>query len=63
MDFSRGVAGLADSVAVNRPLRLSARSSLHVNALVPAIQNAREFEQPHQVEPTFDPIESTAWAL
>ena len=62
MDFSSGVAELADSIAENRPCRLSARFCLHVNELVLAIQNASEVGQPYRVESTFDPIEPMAWA-
>jgi predicted dehydrogenase len=62
MDFSRGVAEMAAAIAENRPCRLSARFSLHVNEIVLAIQNAGENNCTHKLKSTFDPIEPMSWA-
>jgi predicted dehydrogenase len=62
MDFSRGVAEMAAAIAENRPCRLSARFSLHVNEIVLAIQNAGENNCTHKLKSTFDPIEPMPWA-
>jgi predicted dehydrogenase len=62
MDFARGVAELASAIKENRPSRLSARYSLHVNEMVLAIQNALETSSTYLVKSTFDPIEPMPWA-
>ena len=61
MDFCRGVAELADSLEENRPCRLSARYSLHVNELVLAISGAGAGIS-KEITSTFDPIEPMPWA-
>jgi len=62
MDFARGVAELADAVAENRPCRLSARFSLHVNELVLAIHDSAQGGTPRELESTFEPVEPMPWA-
>jgi len=62
MDFSRGVAEMAQAIAENRSCRLSAQYSLHVNEIVLAIQNALEHSCTYKVKSTFDPIEPMPWA-
>jgi predicted dehydrogenase len=60
MDFSRGIAELADAVAENRPSRLSARWSLHVNELVLAMSDGDRTQ--HELRTTFEPIAPMPWA-
>ena len=62
MDFARGVAEVADAMREDRPCRLSARYSLHVNELVLAIHHAKENNCTYQVKSHFEPIEPMAWA-
>ncbi|MEM8673675.1 MAG: Gfo/Idh/MocA family oxidoreductase [Cyanobacteria bacterium P01_G01_bin.67] len=62
MDFARGIAELANAVKEERPCRLSARYSLHVNELALAIHYATETNCTYQVKSTFDPIEPMLWA-
>lgn len=62
MDFARGIAELASAIRENRPCRLSARYSLHVNELVLAIHNAKKTHNTYMVKSTFDPIEPMSWA-
>ncbi|MGB5635727.1 MAG: Gfo/Idh/MocA family oxidoreductase [Waterburya sp.] len=62
MDFARGIAELADAIREDRPCRLSARYSLHVNELALAIHNARENNSTYIVKSTFEPIEPMSWA-
>lgn len=62
MDFARGIAEIADAIRENRPCRLSARYSLHVNELVLAIHHAKENNSTYQVKSTFEPIEPMVWA-
>ena len=62
MDFARGIAELADAISNNRPCRLSARYSLHVNEIVLAIHNARKACGTYTVKSTFAPIEPMPWA-
>lgn len=62
MDFARGIAEVANAVKEERPCRLSARYSLHVNELVLAIHYATETNCTYKVKSTFDPIEPMLWA-
>ena len=62
MDFARGIAEMAEAIKENRPCRISARYSLHVNELVLAIHHARETNSTYQVKSTFEPIEPMPWA-
>jgi predicted dehydrogenase len=62
MDFARGIAEVADAIREDRPCRLSARYSLHVNELVLAIHHATETNSTYQVKSTFEPIEPMPWA-
>jgi predicted dehydrogenase len=62
MDFARGVAEIASAIKEQRPCRLSARYSLHVNEMVLAIQNALENSSTHLVKSSFDLIEPMPWA-
>jgi len=62
MDFARGVAELADAITENRPCRISARFSLHLNELALAIQNPQEAGTPQRLDSAFEPIEPMPWA-
>ncbi len=62
MDFARGIAELANAIKEQRPCRLSARYSLHVNELVLAIHNALEKNTTYVLTSTFEPIEPMSWA-
>jgi predicted dehydrogenase len=61
MDYARGVAELADAIKNQRPCRLGAEFSLHVNEVVLAIQNATSGVS-YQTKTTFVPIEPMPWA-
>jgi predicted dehydrogenase len=61
MDYARGVAELADAIKNQRPCRLGAEFSLHVNEVVLAIQNATSGVC-YQTKTTFAPIEPMPWA-
>lgn len=63
MDFARGVNELAAAISGERPCRLSARFSLHVNEIVLAIQNALETGNCHQITSEFEPVEPMSWAI
>lgn len=56
-DFSRGIADMAQAITENRPSKISADYSLHVNEIVLAIQNALDTSTPYQVTTTFEPLE------
>jgi predicted dehydrogenase len=60
MDYARGVAELADAIENQRPCRLSAEFSLHVNEVVLAIHNATSGVS-YQTKTTFKPIEPMPW--
>lgn len=62
MDFCRGVEDLARAIADQKPARLSARYSLHVNEIVLAIHNALETGAPYKITSSFEPIEPMSWA-
>lgn len=62
MDFARGIAEVAGAIREERPCRLSARYSLHVNELALAIHNATENSCTHIVKSDFEPIEPMPWA-
>jgi predicted dehydrogenase len=62
MDFCRGVAELANAIKEQRPCRLGADYSLHVNEVVLAIHNALENSSSYEVKSTFKPIEPMPWA-
>jgi predicted dehydrogenase len=62
MDFCRGVDELAAAILEQRPCRLSAQYSLHVNELVLTIQNALETGGSYVMKSSFDPIAPTDWA-
>jgi predicted dehydrogenase len=61
MDYARGVAELVDAIENQRPCRLGAEFSLHVNEVVLAIQNATSGVS-YQPKTTFAPIEPMPWA-
>jgi predicted dehydrogenase len=61
MDYARGVAELVDAIEHQRPCRLGADVSLHVNEVVLAIQNATSGVS-YQTKTTFAPIEPMPWA-
>ncbi|MGD1914041.1 MAG: Gfo/Idh/MocA family protein [Rivularia sp. (in: cyanobacteria)] len=62
MDFSRGVAEMADAIIENRCCRLSSQFSLHNNEIVLAIQNSLETGSPHKIITSFEPVEPMDWA-
>jgi predicted dehydrogenase len=62
MDFCRGVSEMADAIAQQRPCRLSAQYSLHVNEIVLAIQNSLDVSSPYQMKSSFAAIEPMPWA-
>ena len=62
MDFARGIAEVASAIREERPCRLSARYSLHVNELALAIHNATENSRTYTVKSDFEPIEPMPWA-
>lgn len=61
MDFARGPAELAAAFREQRPCRLSARFSLHVNEMALAIHHAREQGPVYRMSTSFDPIEPMPW--
>lgn len=63
MDFCRGIAELAGAVQENRPCRLGADYSLHVNEMVLAIQNALTESSTYRLTTAFAPVEPMPWAL
>ncbi len=63
MDFSRGVAELADAIQNKRPCRIGADYSLHVNEMVLAIQNALTDSSTYHLTTSFEPIEPMPWAI
>lgn len=63
MDFSRGVAELADSIEQKRECRLSANFCLHVNEIVLAIQYPSELGVPRKLKSTFKEMEPMPWAV
>jgi len=62
MDFARGVAELAAAVTEQRPNRLSACYSLHVNEIVLAVNNAMENGNIYQMTTSFEPVAPMPWA-
>ncbi len=62
MDFCRGLAEIADSVAEKRACRLSADWSLHVTELVLAMQDPVSYGSPRTVRSSFEPMQPMPWA-
>ena len=62
MDFSRGVAEMAAAIAEQRPSRMSARFSLHINEMALAIHLAREQGASYRMTTSFEPVEPMPWA-
>lgn len=62
MDFCRGIAELADALREQRPPRLSARWSLHVNELALAMQDPQGLGCVREVRSTFEPMAPMPWA-
>ena len=62
MDFARGIAEVASSIAERRACRMSARFALHVNEIVLAIQSPGEFGSPRVLETTCDAVAPMPWA-
>ena len=62
MDFSRGIAELADAATEGRKPRLSARWSLHVNELVLTMQYPEQYGAVREIDSTFEPMEPMGWA-
>jgi predicted dehydrogenase len=60
MDFSRGIAELANAVAEEREPRLSAQWSLHVNEVVLAMANGEGGQ--YETQTTFEPLSPMPWA-
>jgi predicted dehydrogenase len=63
MDFCRGMAEMADSLKENRPCRLSAAWSLHVNELVFAMQHPDQYGASHDMTSSFEPMSPMPWAV
>ena len=63
MDFSRGVAELADAIEEQRECRLSANFCLHVNEIVLAIQYPSESGVPRKIKSSFNKMEPMPWAV
>jgi predicted dehydrogenase len=61
MDFSRGIADLAEAAKRGRPPRMSARWSLHINEIVLALQSADRVPR-RPIRTTFEPVAAAAWA-
>ena len=62
MDFSRGIAEMADAITHQRPSRLAADYSLHILEIALAIHYAREQDSTYAMTTTFDPIDPMPWA-
>lgn len=62
MDFSRGVAEMADAIAHNRPSRMAADISLHNNELAIAIHEALESNSTYYLTTSFIPPIPMDWA-
>lgn len=62
MDFARGPAELAAALRENRPSRISAEFSLHVNEVVLAIHHARRDGAVYTMTTTFAPLAPMPWA-
>lgn len=63
MDFSRGVAEMAQAIKEQRPCRLSARYSYHINEIALAIHNAIGTGTACKIHSTFEPIAPLPWAV
>ncbi len=63
MDFARGIAEVAESVAEKRPCRMSSRFALHVNEIVLALQNPAQMGSPRTLVSTFEPMAPMPWAV
>lgn len=63
MDFARGVADLADAVAVGRTPRLSARYCLHVNEITLALSSALRTGSDYRMTTTCDEVIPMPWAM
>jgi predicted dehydrogenase len=61
-DYARGVAELAASIREDRPCRLSARFSLHVNEITLTLQDPEGMGCPRRLTTTFDPVAPMPWA-
>lgn len=62
MDFARGVADLASSLEEERPPRLSARYSLHVNEITLALDHALRHNSTYTMTTTAGPMEPMPWS-
>jgi predicted dehydrogenase len=62
MDFARGPAEQADAIRNQRPCRLSARFSLHVNEMALAIHWAREQGATYRMTTTFEDVQPMPWS-
>ena len=62
MEFSRGVAELADAITDRRRCHLPADFSLHVNEIVLAMQNPGEMHYPYKMTTSCDPVSPMPWA-
>jgi len=62
IDFSRGLADLAEAAETGRRPRMSARFALHVNELALAIQEPAAHGTPRTLRSTFEPMDPMPWA-
>ena len=61
MDFMRGVAELAESIADDRPCRLSPELALHVNEITHTLQRPEQMGVPRLIESSLSPVEPMSW--
>ncbi len=62
MDMARGIAEVAEAVTHNRPCRISADFSLHVNEIVLSLQNPKAMGVQRKLVSTCDRPSPTDWA-
>lgn len=62
MDFSRGVAVLAEAIADKRRCHLPEDLSLHVNEMVLALRKPGEMQYPYKMTTSCDPVPPMPWA-
>lgn len=62
IDYCRGIADLVESINDQRPCRLSARFSLHVNEIVLSLQDPKGMGSPRQLTTGFEPMAPMPWA-
>ncbi|MEA2080380.1 MAG: Gfo/Idh/MocA family oxidoreductase [Pseudomonadota bacterium] len=62
IDFSRGVAELAEAIRVGRDCHLPTDLSLHVNEISLAIRNPDEMSYPYKMTTSCAPVTPMSWA-